>query len=276
MGVYGIIQYLILPEWDRFWIIQSEMASAGTPERFLLNVHSTMNSRGPFALFMMVGLLLLLNNTSSLKGFFSFFVGPIGYLALLLTRVRAIWVAFIIGLLFLWSSLKPHLKIRLILTFTVMVLCLLPLINMEQFFERISERSYTVFNLREDNSFESRQEIYKRELTKALFSLVGRGMGGGIGDSGFLSLLFTFGWIGVIFYCSGLLMLIFTLFQGFKTSSDQFASTARAIIMSLLPIISLGNPMAGLGGIVFWSFLGIGIAAQKYHNNKRYLIKYKD
>lgn len=59
MGVYGIVQYLMPPEWDRFWLINAPVASQGAPEPFELRVWSTMNSTEPFSAVMTAGLLLL-------------------------------------------------------------------------------------------------------------------------------------------------------------------------------------------------------------------------
>ncbi|NBD14568.1 MAG: hypothetical protein GVY04_00025 [Cyanobacteria bacterium] len=245
------------------------MASAGTPEPFLMNVHSTMNSRGPFALFMMAGILLLLNNASSLKGSLNFFVVPIGYLAMLLTRVRTSWFAFFIGLLFLWTSLKPKYQMLLIITFTVMTLGVVALINIEQFSDRISSRFGTFSDLEEDGSFQARQSIYAAHLTKALFNFVGNGMGGGIGNSGILSMLFTLGWIGVILYWGGFILILLSLFKNHETRFDQFICTVRSIVISILAILPMGNPMSGVGAALLWALTGIGMAGQKYYQNER-------
>ena len=60
-GAYGVIQYLVLPEWDQVWLQKtieiSENARAfGAPEPLKVRVWSTMNSPGVFAQVMMAGL----------------------------------------------------------------------------------------------------------------------------------------------------------------------------------------------------------------------------
>jgi hypothetical protein len=68
MGVYGIYQYIVAPEWDRLWLINSGMISSqGLPEPFGMRVWSTMNSVEPFAAVMTAGLLMLFNRPGSFR-----------------------------------------------------------------------------------------------------------------------------------------------------------------------------------------------------------------
>jgi hypothetical protein len=45
MGVYGVLQYLVAPEWDRFWLIN--VKAFGSAEPLAIRVFSTVNSPGP-------------------------------------------------------------------------------------------------------------------------------------------------------------------------------------------------------------------------------------
>ena len=49
-GIYGVYQYLVAPEWDRLWLINSGdlVISMGKPEPLMIRVWSTMNSPGTF------------------------------------------------------------------------------------------------------------------------------------------------------------------------------------------------------------------------------------
>jgi hypothetical protein len=48
-GAYGIYQFVVAPEWDKFWLIESKMfTSSGNPEPFGMRVWSTLHSTGPF------------------------------------------------------------------------------------------------------------------------------------------------------------------------------------------------------------------------------------
>ena len=81
-GIYGILQYLIAPEWDKFWLIQTKLNTFGDPEPLGIRVWSTMHSPGPFALVMMAGLILLFSS----QHFLRLFASVAGYLAFLLSN----------------------------------------------------------------------------------------------------------------------------------------------------------------------------------------------
>lgn len=277
-GVYGVVQYLVAPEWDRLWIIQTELTTNGTPEPLGIRVFSTMNSPAPFAVVMMAGLLLLLNN-----GHLALRIpaSVAGYAAFLLSSVRSAWGGWFVGLLTLFASLKTRLQMRLIITIIVMVTCVLPLATIEPFSEVISSRFETFSNLEEDVSFNARLRNYDRNLNTALSSSLGYGIGTSyflnkkdalqvVGfDSGILDAFFTLGWLGAIPYLGGLILLVFELFQGSECRFDSFASAARAIVVGTFAQLALGSVMLGISGMVLWGFLGISMAAHKYYQHQR-------
>ncbi len=89
-------------------------------------------------------------------------------------------------------------------------------------------------------------------------------------DSEVLEMILTLGWLGSIPYVGGLLLLLYSLFQGSKSStSDPLACATRAITFGFLPMLTGSNVIAGISGMVFWGFLGIGMAAIKYHQHQR-------
>ena len=69
LGSYGVYQFFRPPEWDRYWLdnVLSTSPSFGLPEPLQVRVFSAVNSPGPFANIMMVGLLLLFSLHSPLK-----------------------------------------------------------------------------------------------------------------------------------------------------------------------------------------------------------------
>lgn len=260
-GIYGVFQYLVAPEWDQFWLINTEMLSAGTPEPLGMRVWSTMHGPGVFADVMMAALLLLLSN-----------IGPLclpatafGYLSFLLCSVRAAWLGWFVGLISLVTSLKSSLQIRLFVIILVVAACVVPLTAIEPFSQIINNRLETFSNLENDGSGAERKENYRQWLNYALTNVFGDGLGGdALLDSAILDIFISLGWLGTIFYISGLLLLLFQLIQDSKVSSDQFASTARAITMGMFSQIIFGSVMLGLPGMILWGFLGIGLAARRY------------
>jgi hypothetical protein len=51
IGLYGIVQFVLLLPWDSNWMTESGLASIGAPYPFLVRVFSTLNTPGPFAQF---------------------------------------------------------------------------------------------------------------------------------------------------------------------------------------------------------------------------------
>jgi hypothetical protein len=263
MGVYGVIQFLVLPDWDRLWLIQSGFTTGGKPFPFRVNVWSTLNANRPFGTVMMAGLLLLtIHKKSGILGLPA--IGT-GYLSFFLTKKRTTWLTWLLGLLILSGSLKPKTQMRLIVTLCLTILLVIPLITLEPFSETISSRLETFTNLEEDNSKNAREEIYQAFFDQALVSFVGTGIGGQFYDSAILALLLDFGWGGMIFYMGGLLPAIVQICYYNGGRHDPFAGASRAITLSTFAQIPLGNPMIEIQGIILWGFLGMSLAARKYH-----------
>jgi len=259
-----VLQYVLAPEWDRFWLISSKMtSSAGNPEPFGFRVWSTMAEPAACGFLMLTGSLLLLINK---KGFLYIPAAGAGYLCLLLTLVRAVWVGWVVGLFTLIGSLKPQIQIRLIIGMMLIAICIVPLIAISPFSESISTRLQTFSTLDNDTSASDRKNLYSLLLGIALSEYLGQGLGGlgGI-DSGFLEVLLTLGWLGSIFYISGIVLLFLKLFQGYDYKSDSFASAARAISCGIFMIMPFFCSVNGIYGMFFWGFLGVAMAAGKYH-----------
>ena len=262
-GSYGVYQYLVAPEWDNSWLINTELVSAGKPEPQGLRVWSTMHGPVGFASVMMAGLLLLLTNVKML----SLPAMAVGYLSFLLSLVRALWLGWLVGLLNLAVFLKPKFQVRLIVIIAVAALCIVPLTLIEPFSEVISNRFDTLSNLEDDTSNNERQATYQALLGPALTNVIGDGIrSGNIFDSAILETLISLGWIGTTFYVSGLFLLLLRLVGSAQIRGDSFASTVRAITIAMFSQILFGSSMLGLSGMILWGFLGIGLAAQKFHD----------
>ena len=203
-----------------------------------------------------------------------------GYLSFLLSLVRSAWLGWLIALLGLLSSLKPRLQMQLFVTIIVMALCVVPLATIEPFAEIIGARLESLTSPKKDTSFRERSVLYEENITIAFSS----GLGNGIGskyfvnkkgllqevtlDSGILDVFFTLGWFGAVPYFGGIILAVFNLLKSAE-GRDAFASTARAIILGLLFQMLFGNVMLALSGMIFWAFLGIGMAANKYHQYEK-------
>ncbi|MEP0915411.1 O-antigen ligase domain-containing protein [Leptolyngbya sp. DQ-M1] len=275
MGVYGVIQFLVAPLWDQYWLqnlINVLMIySFGTPNPLSIRVFSTMHSPQPFAATMVAGVLLLFAIKSPLKLVSSGF----GYLALLLTLVRTAWLSWLIGLIVYLPSLKPRLQMRLIVTLMLMSLAVLPLTMVEPFSTVINSRLQTFFAGQQDGSFIDRSIGYTNLLNDALSEFEGRGLGyvirdSNIGgnDSGILTLFLNLGWVGTIPYVAGMALLVFGALQVRQASSDPFVGACRAIVIAIVSQISLNTVMLIPFGIVLWGFMGLTAAARLYETQQ--------
>lgn len=269
MGVYGIWQYVVAPEWDRFWLIATQNSSFGIPEPYGIRVSSSLNSPQDFAAIMMAGLLLLFTN----QGIVRFPAAAVGYLTFLLSLARSAWLSWSMGLLIFISSVNARLQMRLIVSIIVVAVFVVPLVNVEPFSTIIHDRIESLVNFKDDFSYQERVKGYNEMVSYAVSEFIGKGMRAKIGmvgtfvigDNGILLTLLTFGWFGTIPYSVGLVLLLFKLFQNSESRLDPFASVSRAISLGILAQISLSTIFIGGMGMILWGFLGIALAAQRYY-----------
>lgn len=269
MGVYGVVQYLVAPEWDRFWLRNSEelLFCCGWPEPLMIRVWSTLNYPFGFAYVMMAGLLLLFSN----KGALRVPAAVAGYLAFLLSLVRAAWGGWFIGFVIFFTALKGRFQARLLMTILIIGVCIYPLTAIPPFSEVIGSRFQSLSNVKEDRSFTERSDVYAQNLDKALSEGFGKGLGGDkLNDAGILEVLFTLGWFGIIPYMGGVFLLFFSFFQyNNEVRFDSFMNAARAISISLLVTLPATNTLVLLPGVTFWGFAGMFMAGHKYYQNQR-------
>lgn len=275
MGIYGVIQFLVAPVWDQYWLQNlinvMQIYSFGTPDRLAIRVFSTMHSPQPFAATMAAGLLLLF----AIKSPFKIAASAFGYLAFLLTLARASWLSWFIGLIVFIPSLKPKFQMRLIVTLMVMSLVVLPLTMIEPFSTVISARFQSLLAGQQDGSFVDRSLGYSDLITEAFSEVEGRGLGfvirnatiGG-NDSGILTLLLNLGWFGTIPYIAGVALLVVNTLQTRQASTDPFVGACRAIVLATLSQISLNTVMLTPFGMVLWGFMGLAAAARLYESQQ--------
>ena len=265
-GGYGIYQYLVAPEWDRFWLTQMrdqlEIVTFGIPEPQGMRVWGTMHGPLIFAASMSAGLLLLLSQTEPLANLAT----VVGFLAFLLSQVRTSWVGWVVGLAVLVTSLKQSLQIRLIVIITVLAASIFSLAMIDPFSEAISARVSSFSDLQGDASAIERTATYQNILNAYFTNFLGDGITTAPGgDSGILEILMKLGWLGGIPYVVGMFLLLFKPLQGVSFSHDIFAKTTTAVAFGLFAQLPFAGVMSNLPGVIFWAFLGMKLAAWKYH-----------
>ena len=283
MGAYGVWQFIVAPEWDVYWLVETELKSMGNPEPLGLRVWSTMASPAPFSGVMMAALLLLLTHQHYLN--IPATVG--GYLSFLLTSVRTLWGAWFVGLLTLFGSLKASSQMRLIVIVFLMIIFIVPLTKIEPFSETITKRFETFSNLDKDDSAQVRQKIYEEGLNKALTNGLGNGVGNTfvvndkgvlepiVIDSGFLDTFFTLGWFGAVFYLGGMLLLVYQVFQFTEARFDSFMAASRGIGIAMISTLAGNSGMLGVAGMVLWGFLALALAGHNYHVHEQNKLRHE-
>lgn len=271
MGVYGIYQFLSPPSWDRFWLENVQRtagASFGQPEALLIRVWSTMNAPGPFANTMMMGLLFLFAVRSTWK----LPAAIAGYSSFLLSAVRTAWLSWVIGLVWILKSAKPRVMVRIIVSAGLLLVCMVPLMSDSRLATVISNRIDTFSDLKHDDSFGARIEMYRILSRDAIENPFGEGLqvsevSHGIAvDSGILLLLFSLGWVGSIVFTLGILC-IFARANYSPQERDEYLLVTKAGMIAIVAQLIGGNIFVGVSGVMFWMFAGIYLAANKYHAN---------
>jgi hypothetical protein len=282
-GAYGIYQFVVAPEWDRYWLLESKMfSSSGAPEPFAMRVWSTMHSVGPFGSVMQTGLLLLFISSGPLI----FPASVVGYLSFLLTQARTNWGGWLLGIIMIMGSVKPRIQMRLITIILVMAMCIVPLMTIEPISKAVTGRFESFANLQEDTSFKDRSGSYDRNLSLALSNVLGNGLGNiwkvnektgqievVVIDSGILDMFFTLGWFGAIPYIGGLILIIVNVSKYNEARFDSFVSAARAIGITSCAQLVISSGMLSASGMILWGFLAMTMAAHKYYQHQGIRIK---
>ncbi|MEH2300455.1 MAG: O-antigen ligase domain-containing protein [Nostoc sp.] len=279
LGAYGVYQFVVAPEWDRYWLIQSKLfMSAGNPVPFGMRVWSTLHSVGPFGSVMQAGLLLLFTSSGNLI----FPASAVGYLSFLLTQARTNWGGWLFGVIMIMGSVKAQIQMRLVTIIVIMAICVVPLTTIEPISGVLAARLETFSNLQEDGSFKDRSGTYDKNLGLALSNGLGNGLGNiwkvnektgqievVVIDSGILDMFFTLGWFGAIFYMGGLILLIISVSSYGEGRFDSFISAARAIGISSATQLVIGSGMLSVAGMILWGFLAMAMAGHKYYSNPK-------
>jgi O-Antigen ligase len=268
MGIYGIVQYIVAPDWDKFWLANAQdlQFCCGWPEPFMMRVWSTLNYPFTFGYAMMACLLLLLSrqNIASTPAII------FGLLSFLLSQVRGAWLGFAVGLIMFFSALNLRLKFRLVLTIFVIAIFSIPLAISSPIFDVIASRILTLSSGQEDGSAMERQRIYAELFNSVIGEIIGKGMGGSsIVDAGLLDILNTLGWFGLLFYGVGVYLLFYSLFSYAEARFDPFMNASRSIVASIFVTIPFNNSMILLPGVLFWGFGGMVLAANRYYCHQK-------
>jgi hypothetical protein len=261
MGVYGVIQYVDPPTWDRYWMIYAQMTSIGQPEAYQVRVFSTMNSPASFATYTACGLLLF---GFARSGWQSVLLALPSSLGLLLSMYRTAWLALAAGIFFclIFASTRSRAVLILVaLTGAVTVAAVAT-----PFGDAISERLNTLNQApSEDGSGQERIEEYITLYNAGTSTLVGNGFS--MVDAGTPGTMPVDGQIVAAWLTMGLVVGLISLaaiawvagqalLQVWRTP-DPVRVTLGAIVMGSLIQIPLAGMATSEIGVLFWVFAAI-------------------
>lgn len=276
VSVYGIYQYLILPEWDQFWMLNAGMKSIGAPEPQNFRLFSTINSPGPTGAFLGIALAIMTVN-AKWRAFGLIGMMLVGF-ALLLTLVRSGWIAYIVIILaYLFRSQLKN-KMMLLAVLAVIGLAYQFLLPILPGASSITSRVSTLSSLEEDHSFNERISFASNILSSIKENPIGRGLGStGISskisnnsgvvtsfDNGFLNIFYTFGLpLGLALIAT----LCYLAVYFFKLSriEKEYSSLSFAISVAILFLLTGSNIIPGIAGVLLWLIIGLTFISTTKH-----------
>ena len=266
MGVYGLIQFFVLPPWDALWMERSGMHSIGRAEPMEVRVFSTLSAPGPFATILWAGLLLVFDARSTLG---TLSAVP-GYIAFLLSLVRSAWGGWMVGMSALVWRFPGRLRTRLVAIMVVLGILIVPIAITGEIAETTGARLESFSSLQDDHSLTERQTMYQQVTGEVLFNPIGMGIGSALYDSGFVTILWQLGWFGGALYLGGLLWLLYNaVFLARPAPNDQFALIVMAVAIGYFTMLLFGREMIEETGAVLWSFLALVLAAHRHHQHQQ-------
>lgn len=283
VAFYGIAQYINPPPWDVNWVLLSDFTSSGAPEPFSMRIFSTLNSTGPCADFLAIVIIMSLR-FFRLRGLWVLPISAALAAALLLTLVRASWIAMVLGMI-VYLILSP----RRLNTFPILGVFAFALIVMISGLPKylgadsrttaVVDRISTFNDINGDASAVERQDAMGQAAEHSLLNPLGDGLGtlgssarlsangGLLGttlDSGYFSRLIELGWIGFTGYCFvlfGGVVAIFNAPAKLRRRNDQDFKVAvamcTAVSVALIWLDAAGDSHYGVDAIFFWISMSV-------------------
>jgi putative inorganic carbon (HCO3(-)) transporter len=275
-GIYGVIQWIIVPQWDAAWLMWSGMDnSMGIPKPFQMSIASTLESRGPAAMFFaMVTAILIAVPAFRRRG--GLVLSAIPFTALLLTRARTGLVYLVLGLIASSIFSRGKAGIKTLLTLCVTIGIAAAWLNRQEGSTAIFERVATLTEVNEDGSAIERIDIANQGFTTVLRNPLGFGFGSGgnavkmrtgeqfsVGDNGYLEILSTLGIPGAALYACGLFQIMRLAFKNKSMETWDEAAThlGLGMLVAIAPALVIGNCLTTAHASYIWIILSRQLSA---------------
>ena len=258
IAVYGMIQYWSPFQWDLDWLQlmqdQGMALSMGKPEPYGIRIFSSVSNAAGAAVFLASAFLAI----STVQSRWRIPAMAATVTTLILTSVRAAWLALAIASFFLFLRASNKVRVQAIVGLAALVLGMVVAGQTPQG-DKILERFNTFGSLKTDHSLRDRQ----LDINEALAMAGNKPFGGGVGyttvgrdvrfssaDVGGVSIPIELGWFGTLLYAVGLLIAVATTQYPAIRAGGRFMALA---MMSLLPLLLLTdeNLLETYAGLLF-------------------------
>jgi O-antigen ligase len=289
VGVYGLVQFFLLPHWDSFWMIQSGVSTDGRPFPLQVRVFSTLDTAGPLG-EALVALILLAVAERRGNATLRIVAVSAAVLTLGLSQVRAAWISLAVAVVLLLVARRIRLG-RMVMGLGIALALLLAVGG--PILATVGGRfTNTVSAGTSDTSFTARVTFQTAIAPSALRDLTGNGFGSsgtstklansGTGgavssapgylnkiavsptdqalvanfDSGLLEILFTFGSVAGL---SILGVVIWVTIRCWKRAKrqDRFYAYAAAALVGLVVSLIFTNTLKSADGAWTWMLVGL-------------------
>jgi hypothetical protein len=259
------------------------MYSVGRAFPYEVRVFSLVNAPLPFATILVAGLFLQLAG----RGLRRAIPLALGVAALLLSLVRSVWLAGLVGLVvYLFALPRRTLRPMIISTLLALgVVLIAPAFLPEEMAgptkRIVTERLLTFTNLKQDVSYKDRASFLQNVSQTVLREPFGHGLGstgvsstlsGGSGDgirdfdNGVFAVLYSLGWVAGAIYLASVLAMVVLGMPRREQREDYTAKAARAVGVTSIFLAFGGNVFEGVSGACLWGFAGLLVAAHQWRS----------
>ncbi|WP_092499481.1 O-antigen ligase family protein [Faunimonas pinastri] len=270
-ALYGLYQFVQIPPWDANWMNNVDMNTIGSPLPYQVRIFGTLNSPGPYAFFLSIGIVLLLCSRHRLR-----WLGiTTGTLALLLSFVRTSWLGLALCLAFMALTAPRAVRASMLGLIGAAIL-IPPLLMLDpDIGETITGRFESFGSLGKDESASARLFQYRTFVDALDRDPLGQGLAlhGATAsqvsvrsyeviDGGFIEILASLGLVGGLVYLFSVTgLVLIPQIQPNGRTGDMLDIGYRAFSVAGLFTLLSGTCTVGEGGIFFWLAVAMPIAA---------------
>jgi hypothetical protein len=282
---YGVYQYAVLPWWDRDWMTSSGIYSVGQALPYEVRVFSLVNAPLPFAILLVAGLFLSLAG----KGIWRVLSLALGGVALMLSLVRSVWLAAMVGLILYLLALPRRAARHMLVAslFAIGAIVLVPLLVSTDIsgptVDVIKRRALTLTDITHDVSYKDRASFLDNIARAVVDEPLGHGLGStGVStalgesnatikdfDNGIFAVFYTLGWVGGALFLAATLGVIALTLARRENIDDWTVKAARAVAVICLILALAANVFEGVSAAVLWGFAGLAMAGQRWDRWER-------